>query len=49
MSPTTVPKRKNEKKKKLDLDYNRCKKCDKISLEDLIDLDMERVVYKDTD
>ena len=33
----------------MDLDHNRYKKSDKISLEDLIDLDMERAIYKDTD
>jgi hypothetical protein len=33
----------------MDLGYKRCIKCDKISLEGLIDLDMERAVNKDID
>ena len=33
----------------MDLDYNRYKKSDKISLEYLIDFDMERAINKDTD
>ena len=33
----------------MDLDYNRYKKSDKISLEDLVDFDMERAINKDTD